>query len=89
MPISVTNSIPESDSRPSCDALDNQPMLSPEQLRESADDMPIMFAPGDATVLQTIDDLRGLGGAAALTAGGWRSMLQLGMAVLVGAWLAM
>lgn len=53
VPISVTNSIAASDDRPPCDALDN-PLLTPDEIRASADmDVPVMFAPGDATVVQT------------------------------------
>jgi hypothetical protein len=52
LPISVTNSIPTSASRPSCDALNNA-LLTPEEILVSADAMPVMFAPGDATTVQT------------------------------------
>ncbi|KAL2154782.1 hypothetical protein VTH82DRAFT_3458 [Thermothelomyces myriococcoides] len=53
LPISVTNSIPPSVLRPSCDSLDN-PLLDPEQILESADtSVPVMFAPGDATKVET------------------------------------
>ncbi|KAL2259469.1 hypothetical protein VTK26DRAFT_6851 [Humicola hyalothermophila] len=53
LPVSVTNSIPASDARTPCDELDNA-LLTPEEIRASADfDMPVMFAPGDATVVQT------------------------------------
>jgi hypothetical protein len=74
LPISVTNSIPASDDRPSCDALDNA-LLTPEEIRESADfSVPAMFAPGDATVIET-----SLEGAASLKGG----MGLLGLAGLV------
>ncbi|KAK4156950.1 WD40 repeat-like protein [Chaetomidium leptoderma] len=53
LPISVTNGIPASDKRPSCDALNND-MFTPEEIRASADfSVPVMFAPGDATTMQT------------------------------------
>lgn len=70
LPISVTNSIPSSDDRPSCDALDNA-MLTPEEIRASANfSMPIMFAPGDATTIQTNPN-----GAASWRGGmGWAAM---------------
>ncbi|KAK4116364.1 hypothetical protein N656DRAFT_765344 [Canariomyces notabilis] len=67
VPISVTNSIEENSDRPSCDALNN-PLLAPEEIRASADDMPAMFAPGDATTLQTASG-QVLGSSAP---GGWR-----------------
>lgn len=58
LPISVTNRIEARADRPSCDALDN-PLLPPETIRASADfDVPVLFAPGDATTVQT-----GAGGA--------------------------
>ncbi|KAL2127113.1 hypothetical protein VTI74DRAFT_11313 [Chaetomium olivicolor] len=53
LPISVTNSIPKKDGRPSCDSLDNL-LLKPDEIRASADfNVPVMFAPGDATSIQT------------------------------------
>jgi len=53
LPISVTNSIPASDTRPSCDELNN-PLLTPEEIEASTDSkVPVMFAPGDATTVQT------------------------------------
>lgn len=53
MPISVTNSIESRGDRPSCDALNN-PLLTADEIRLSADmDVPVMFAPGDATIVQT------------------------------------
>ncbi|KAH6853808.1 hypothetical protein B0I37DRAFT_16176 [Chaetomium sp. MPI-CAGE-AT-0009] len=53
LPISVTNSIPASDNRPSCASLNN-PLLPPEEVFESSDaSVPVMFAPGDATTVET------------------------------------
>jgi hypothetical protein len=53
VPISVTNKINTDVTRPSCDSLNN-PMLTPEQINvTAANDLPVMFAPGDATVIQT------------------------------------
>ncbi|KAL2172088.1 hypothetical protein VTG60DRAFT_458 [Thermothelomyces hinnuleus] len=76
LPISVTNSIPASDERPSCDVLDN-PLLDPEQILESADtSVPVMFAPGDATSVETTAN-----GAASWKGG----IAWLGLAGLVGA----
>ena len=65
MPISVTNSIEFSGLNPSCDALDN-PLLSPEEVDAEGANAPvgILFAPGDATVIQqsgTADDSNGIG----------------------------
>lgn len=51
VPISVNNSIPESDDRPSCDDLSNE-ILSPEDIDvEGANGVGVLFAPGDATEL--------------------------------------
>ncbi|KAK1752471.1 WD40 repeat-like protein [Echria macrotheca] len=53
VPISVTNKIDSNTARPSCDSLLN-PMLTPEQVNVTgANNVPVMFAPGDATVIQT------------------------------------
>ncbi|KAK5663244.1 hypothetical protein OQA88_3671 [Cercophora sp. LCS_1] len=53
LPISVTNRIEEDVARPSCDGLLN-PLLSPEEVNiTGANNLPVMFAPGDATVVQT------------------------------------
>jgi len=78
LPISVTNSIPANDKRPSCDALNN-PMLTPDEIHASADtSVPVMFAPGDATSVQT-----NLNGAANWRGGlGWLGVVAL-VAVLV------
>ncbi|KAG7293002.1 hypothetical protein NEMBOFW57_003047 [Staphylotrichum longicolle] len=75
-PISVTNSIPASPNRTSCDALNN-PLLTPEEVRASGDaSVPVMFAPGDATSIKTNPN-----GAASWRGGmGW-----LGLAGLVAA----
>ena len=55
-------------------------MMTPEQIRESADfNVPVMFAPGDATVLQT-----GLGNGVSAALG--RGLgLMMGMAGMVAA----
>jgi hypothetical protein len=51
VPISVNNSIPESDDRPSCDELSNE-ILAPEDIDvEGANKVGVLFAPGDATEL--------------------------------------
>ncbi|KAK7418966.1 hypothetical protein QQZ08_011045 [Neonectria magnoliae] len=53
VPISVTNSIEDDDDRPSCDALRNE-LVSPEQLdAETANEVGVLFAPGDATDVET------------------------------------
>ena len=51
VPISVTNSISPNSARPSCDSMLN-PMLAPEEVDVlGANNLPVMFAPGDATVI--------------------------------------
>ncbi|KAK7402674.1 hypothetical protein QQX98_011583 [Neonectria punicea] len=53
VPISVTNSIEDDDDRPSCDALTNE-LISPEQLdAETANEVGVLFAPGDVTDVET------------------------------------
>ncbi len=53
LPISVTNEISASPSRPSCDSLNN-PLLPPDQInRNDTDTLGVLFAPGDSTVVQT------------------------------------
>lgn len=74
VPIAVTNSIPDSISRPQCDALNN-PLLTPEQINASAaNSVGVLFAPGDSQVVQVKLDKaeggQGLGGAGMLS---WRS----------------
>ncbi|KAH8676265.1 hypothetical protein BX600DRAFT_198055 [Xylariales sp. PMI_506] len=65
VPISVTNSIPAASNRSSCDSLDN-PLLTPEEINATAaDSVGILFAPGDATVVQQSGSSsdNGLGGS--------------------------
>ncbi|KAM0225697.1 hypothetical protein ACHAPA_006253 [Fusarium lateritium] len=51
VPISITNSISKDDDRPSCDELSNE-LLSPEEIDvETANEVGVLFAPGDATEL--------------------------------------
>lgn len=74
VPIAVTNSIPDSISRPQCDALNN-PLLTPEQINASAaNSVGVLFAPGDSQVVEVKLDKaeggQGLGGAGMLS---WRS----------------
>ncbi|KPM34974.1 hypothetical protein AK830_g11602 [Neonectria ditissima] len=53
VPISVTNNIEEEDDRPSCDALANE-LMSPEQIdAATANEVGVLFAPGDATDVET------------------------------------
>ncbi|KAK0731742.1 WD40-repeat-containing domain protein [Lasiosphaeris hirsuta] len=53
LPILITNRIDQDFSRPSCDALNN-PLLTPEQINATAaNNIPILFAPGDATIVQS------------------------------------
>ncbi|KAK1834672.1 hypothetical protein QBC39DRAFT_7973 [Podospora conica] len=88
VPISVTNSIPASAARPACDSIAN-PMLAPEEVDVvGANNLPVMFAPGDATVIRTPADgradglgpLKGSGASGRL--GGALGMGWLGAAVL-------
>ncbi|KAK6208237.1 hypothetical protein LQW54_007019 [Pestalotiopsis sp. IQ-011] len=52
VPINVTNSIEESDQRPSCDALDN-PLLDYDAINATAaNSVGVLFAPGDATTVE-------------------------------------
>ncbi|KAK4648182.1 uncharacterized protein QC761_107780 [Podospora bellae-mahoneyi] len=64
VPISVTNRIgeeaPNRVARPSCEELENE-MMEWEEVREGADEMGALFAPGDATVLETSGDEDGDG----------------------------
>ncbi len=79
LPISVTNSIPESENRTSCDALNN-PLLTPEEVLASGDSsVPVMFAPGDATSMQTTT-----GGAASWRGGlGWLGLVGVVAALVL------
>lgn len=81
VPISVTNGISARDDRPSCDALNN-PLLTPEEIQESADfSVPVMFAPGDATTVQTIAS--GNGASASWRGLGWMGVAGLVLALVV------
>lgn len=91
LPISVTNSIDNSTTRPDCDALNN-PLLSPEQINATiANRVGILFAPGDSQVVEiklnkTDPTTGGLGGAATLSWGRgamWMSGLALVAAVVL------
>jgi hypothetical protein len=69
MPIAVTNSIGDmGGARPPCDMLNN-PMMPPEQVSmAAANNVGILFAPGDATPVEVklpdgIDPNNGLGGS--------------------------
>ncbi|XXG94588.1 hypothetical protein Hte_000845 [Hypoxylon texense] len=59
VPISVTNKIEFTGGNPPCDSVNN-PLLTPEEIdAESANSVGVLFAPGDATVIQqsgTADD---------------------------------
>jgi hypothetical protein len=53
LPISVTNRIEPNLLRPACDSLNN-PLLTPEEINVAgANNVPVLFAPGDATSVQT------------------------------------
>lgn len=91
LPVSVTNSIPAGLFRPSCDAVNN-PLLTPEQVNVTgANDVPVLFAPGDATAVNvtgsnpaTVPGGQGLGAGATVS---WRSAAHwvclLGLVVAV------
>ena len=52
VPISVTNSIEFVGNNPACDTVDN-PLLTPEEIDVgTANSVGVLFAPGDATVVQ-------------------------------------
>lgn len=51
----MTNSIEANEDRPSCGVLANK-MLSPEEIDAGADDIGVLFAPGDATKVDSDDD---------------------------------
>jgi hypothetical protein len=63
LPISVTNEITARPGRVPCDSINN-PMLTPEQINmTAANNLPILFAPGDNTTVETNRvDNGGLGG---------------------------
>lgn len=70
MPISVTNSIGSDLLRPPCDSLNN-PLLTPEQVDiTGANDVPVLFAPGDSTTVQTSGGGDGLGPSKPAATGG-------------------
>ncbi|KAJ4420031.1 hypothetical protein N0V82_004603 [Gnomoniopsis sp. IMI 355080] len=72
LPISVTNSIDNSTTRPDCDSINN-PLMTPEQINATiANRVGILFAPGDSQIVQvklnkTDPSTGGLGGAATLS----------------------
>lgn len=78
LPISVTNKIDNSTSRPDCDALNN-PLMTPEQINATvANRIGILFAPGDSQIVEvelnkTDPSGQGLGAAGVLS---WRSGAQ-------------
>ncbi|KAI0401050.1 hypothetical protein F4802DRAFT_582412 [Xylaria palmicola] len=70
VPIAVTNSINFVGNNPACDSVDN-PLLSPEEIdAEAANSVGVLFAPGDATIIQQStggDGGGGLGGAGSVS----------------------
>ncbi|KAI1253089.1 hypothetical protein MGN70_005297 [Eutypa lata] len=87
VPISVTNKIEFNGINPDCDSVDN-PLLSPGEIdAESANSVGVLFAPGDATVIEqsgsssTTTEEGGLGAASTLSAVGsgafWVSFLSV------------
>ncbi len=68
VPISVTNSIDFVGNNPACDSVDN-PLLTPQEIdSEAANSVGVLFAPGDATVIQQTT-----GSGAGSTTFEWRS----------------
>lgn len=72
LPISVTNSISDSPTRPNCTSLQN-PIMAPDQVNMSAANaVGVLFAPGDARTVQATTDSDpsdgglGIGGATRL-----------------------
>ncbi|KAK0624669.1 hypothetical protein B0T17DRAFT_492052 [Bombardia bombarda] len=81
LPISVTNRIDASDERPSCDALNN-PLLTPDQVDVmGANDLPDMFAPGDATTVQTSG--AGAGALSRRSGASWVSLVGVAVAIIL------
>ncbi|RYP06290.1 hypothetical protein DL765_009561 [Monosporascus sp. GIB2] len=79
VPISVTNSIGFNGNNPPCDSVD-KPLLSPEEIdAESANSVGILFAPGDATVIEQADssDAGRLGSTATRPGTFWISSLAV------------
>ena len=57
----MTNSISKSEDRPSCQSLDN-PLLAPEDINwTDTNELGVLFAPGDSTVIETPDAGSGAG----------------------------
>lgn len=73
VPVSVTNAIAQDPSRPSCGELEN-PLLTPQEVDVAGADagVPVLFAPGDSTVVQTAagSSPTGQGGKSAAAGGG-------------------
>lgn len=90
LPILVTNSIDNSTERPDCDSLAN-PMMTPDQVNEAvANQVGILFAPGDSQVIQVqlnkTANQQGLGAAASLSwekGTVWMSGLALVMVLML------
>lgn len=75
VPIAVTNSIEASDERPSCDDLDNA-LLSPEEIdAQGANEVGVLFAPGDATEIDLADFDDAEGGGLELLVSKWQVVL--------------
>ncbi|KAI1158576.1 hypothetical protein F5B18DRAFT_640499 [Nemania serpens] len=79
VPISVTNSINFVGNNPACDSVDN-PLLSPEEIdAKTANAVGVLFAPGDATIIDQSTNENSAG----LVAFEWRSaavgLLALGV----------
>ncbi|KAK0745992.1 hypothetical protein B0T18DRAFT_141258 [Schizothecium vesticola] len=93
VPISVTNSISANGARPACDSIAN-PMLAPEEVDVvGANNLPVMFAPGDASVIRTPADgkadglgpLKGSGASGRMSGAlgmGWLGATVLGAVLL-------
>lgn len=88
VPISVTNSIPGTVLRPTCDELNNA-LLTPEQINATvANGVGVLFAPGDATQMQVSQQAKGNNGSVTVAWLGWRaatvwmSLVGIGMSFL-------
>ncbi|KAI0394041.1 hypothetical protein F5Y17DRAFT_458329 [Xylariaceae sp. FL0594] len=66
VPVAVTNKIDSVGDNPACDSVDN-PLLTPEEINaEAANSVGVLFAPGDATVIQQATGHQGGAGVVAL-----------------------
>ncbi|KAH7163026.1 hypothetical protein B0J13DRAFT_27082 [Dactylonectria estremocensis] len=88
VPISVTNSIEGDDDRPSCDSLTNELLTYEEVDATAANEIGVLFAPGDATEVETeeTEESEGLGSGASIAIWG---VMSASAAVMLSAALVM